>query len=637
MSTFAQRGGPVVFTVDQDTIWGAEFERVFNKNNRTPDIKPSMEELQEYQNLYVRFKLKVKEAYSLGMDTNEAYVKELAGYRKQLAQPYLTDKTVTEKLIKEAYDRMKYEVDGSNLMIHLSPVATPEDTLAAFQKISRWRELIASGAISFEQLTRDSSTDEHGRTHAGRLGYFSAFNMIYAFENQAYTIPVGGLSPVFRTQFGYHVVKVNDKRPARGDVKAAHILIRINNEADYAINKPRIDAIYDKLSKGEDWNQLVLDFSEDFNTRERSGELNWIKSIGGNVPEAFREAAFELKDGKYSKPVKSELGWHIVKRIEQKPMPSYDEVKESVKLKITRDSRSELNKEAVLARIKGENDFVVLEKNWVEYTSFVDSSSMTGMNWKPADYLKNDSVILFSIGPVDYSNADFTNYIKQNPANGKPEPLFYIVTMFDAFCDLKNFEYEESILEEKYPDFKYLMQEYRDGILLFELTNKMVWSRATEDTTGLKNFYESHKEDYQWKDRAVCRLYTCNNVTTGKKVGKALGKGYSDEKMLDVFNKKNPLTLKISEKIIEQGQDSLIDGLNWSGGIQSISESGNTQTFVRIDSIIPSGQKLMKEAMGPITSHYQNHLEDTWIDELKTKYQVRITNGALEQLFSSKH
>jgi peptidyl-prolyl cis-trans isomerase SurA len=636
LTTSAQKGGPVVFTVDTDTIWGAEFERVFNKNNRNPELKPSMEELEEYQNLYVRFKLKVKEAYRLGMDTNEAYVKELAGYRKQLSQPYLTDKTITERLIKEAYDRMQYEVDASNLMIHLSPVANPADTLEAWLRINKWRDLIVSGEIPFDRLTMDSSSDEHGRTKAGRLGYFSTFNMIYSFENQAYNTPVGEVSPVFRTTFGYHVVKVNDVRETRGDLKVAHILIRINNEADYELNRPRIDAIYDRLKNGESWDQLVMDFSEDFNTRERNGELNWLKSIGGNVPKAFREASYGLKDGSYSEPVKSELGWHIIKRIEKKPMLSYDDLKESIKLKIARDARSELNKEAVLARIKGENDFVVYEKNWVEYVSQLDTTALTGVNWIAPERLQSDSIILFTIGKKDFSNADFSTFIQQNPvAVGSVEPEYYANRLFTTYCDNQNMTYEESILEEKYPDFKYLMQEYHDGILLFELTNEKVWSKATEDTTGLKKFFEDNGANYTWKDRAVTRLYTCSDAKTAKKVKKALAAGKTDEEMNEVFNKKNPLALKITEKIIERGKDSTMDALNWDGGLQSISDAGNTTTYVRFDTIIPAGPKLLKEAMGPVTSDYQGYLEDAWIAELKKRYKLEINQGALSQLFSN--
>ncbi|MBI1306561.1 MAG: peptidylprolyl isomerase [Bacteroidetes bacterium] len=631
--SLAQKGGPVVFTVDKDTVWGAEFERVFSKNNRNPDKKPSIEELQEYEDLYVKFKLKVKEAYRLGMDTNADYKKELAGYRKQLAQPYLTDKTVTEKLVEEAYERSKYEVDASNLMIYLSPVASPEDTLAAWKRINHWRDLIVSGKYSFEQLTRDSSTDEHGKKEAGRLGYFTVFNMIYPFETQAYNTPVGEVSQPFRTQYGYHLLKVHDKRPARGEVQVAHILIRINNEAEYDTMKPRIDAIYQKLQQGEKWEDLVFKYSEDFNTRERGGTLNWIKSIGGNVPADFREAAFALKDGEFSKPVKTELGWHIIYRKEHRPNPSFEDSKEAIKMKITRDSRSELNRSAVLARVKKENDYKINQKNWNTYIANIDSSAINGQSWIIPDALRADST-LFTIGKKKFNYGAFNIYVQQNPARNVNAKQ-HVERLFAKYADDMNLTYEESILEQKYDDFKYLMQEYRDGILLFELTNDMVWTKATEDTTGLKEFFAAHQQNYQWQQRAGIRIYTCNSAKTEKKLMKGLKKNISDADLKAKLNKKDPLALKIQQKIIEHGRDSAMDAQEWTVGLHTFTDAGNP-TVLRIDSLIAPGPKTLKEAMGPATSDYQKYLEDQWIQELKGRYKVVINPNALSQLFQGK-
>ena len=618
LALFAQKGGPVVFTVDQDTVWGAEFERVFSKNNKNPDVRPSQQELEEYLNLYVRFKLKVKEAYRLEMDTNQAYQKELAGYRKQLAQPYLTDKAVTEKLMQEAYDRMQYEVDASNLMIYLSPVASPQDTLEAWNRINNWYHILSTGIQEFDKLTRDSSTDDHGKKEAGRLGYFSTFNMIYPFENTAYTTPVGGISKPFRTQFGYHILKVHDKRPARGDLRVAHILIRINNETEYDTTRPRIDAIYNKLKSGAKWDQLVLDFSEDFSTRERGGELNWIKSIGGSIPADFREAAYALKDGEFSKPVKTELGWHIIKRIEERPLPEFKDIKETIRLKISRDSRSELNRTAVLARIKKENGYQFNAVNWDIYRQYADSSLVKGALWTP-DIALTTPKELFRIGDSIYTFNTFTEYVKVNPPM-QPTSDYkqHVERLMERFVDSQNLMYEESILESKYDDFRYLMQEYRDGILLFELTNKMVWSKATEDTTGLRQFFEAHRDHYQWKDRAVVREYTCNNAKTAKKLSKGIAKGKSDEALKEKLNKKNALALKIKERTIERGSDSLVDALKWEG-LQLMDDPTNNVVYLRFDNIIPAGPKSLKEAMGPVTSEYQNHLEDEWIDTLKQR------------------
>lgn len=635
--SFAQKGGPAVFSVAGDTVWGAEFERVFNKNNKHPELKPTLDTLESYQKLYVKFKLKVKEAYNLGMDTNQNFVKELAGYRKQLAQPYLTDKTVTDKLIKEAYDRMQYEVEASNLMIHMSPAATPADTLAAWKRINAWRNAIVSGETTFEKITRDSSTDEHGRKNEGRLGYFTTFGMIYSFESQAYNTPVGDVSEVFRTQYGYHIVKVTDKRKARGDLKVAHILIRVNNETEYDKNRPRIDAIYDRLKQGEDFTTLVQDFSEDFSTRESGGELNWIKSVGGSVPKDFKEAAFTLKDGEFSKPVKTELGWHIIKRIQQKPLAEFDKVKESIKFRINRDSRSELNKEAVLKRIKKENKYSFNEANWKAYLALLDSSSFA-YNWNPSEaQLANTS--LFTIGGESYTYADFSNYMKQAPSRkDHMTPADYAQDMMAGFSDAMNLIYEENILEEKYDDFKYLMQEYRDGILLFELTNKMVWSKASEDTVGLNNFFEANRDRYVWKQRLATKQYVCSNKKAAKQVKKMLKSGANEVDIQKKVNAEDALAVKVVYKVYERGQKEMIDALDWNKPLHKIKDkTSNNITFIQVDSIMEPGRKELTETLGPVTSDYQEELEEAWINTLKEKYPVVIFPKALEQLFADKN
>ncbi|MBP7346871.1 MAG: peptidylprolyl isomerase, partial [Sediminibacterium sp.] len=323
----AQKADPVVFTVANDTIYGSEFERVFSKNSKPGKIKPTNEELEEYLQLYIKFKLKVKEAYALQMDTNSNFKTELAGYRKQLAQPYLTDKEVTDQLINEAYERMKTEVKVSHIMVRLSTSALAKDTLIAYNKIMQFRDKITKDKMPFDTAAFNYSEDESAKFNFGDLGYFSTFAMIYPFENMAFTTPIGQVSMPFRTQFGYHIIIVKDKRAARGDVKAAHLMIRFNNESEVESAKKKVDAIYEKIKGGEDFNTMVQQFSEDFGTRSRNGELNWINSTSGNVPAIFRETAFSLnKIGDYSAPVKSDFGWHIIKLLEKKPLVPFDEL-----------------------------------------------------------------------------------------------------------------------------------------------------------------------------------------------------------------------------------------------------------------------------------------------------------------------
>lgn len=227
LAVYAQeKENPVVLEIGNKKVTLEEFEAIYKKNadeNKTS----TPEELKDYLDLYIKFKLKVVEAEALGMDTLPAFVQELEGYRKQLAQPYLSDREVTEGLIKEAYERMKSDVNASHILVKVSQEAEPKDTLAAYNKILKIRKRIITGE-DFEKVAAETSEDPSAVKNKGNLGYFTVFQMVYPFESAAYNTEVGKISMPVRTSFGYHILKVNDKRPARGTMKAAHIMIRVN-------------------------------------------------------------------------------------------------------------------------------------------------------------------------------------------------------------------------------------------------------------------------------------------------------------------------------------------------------------------------------------------------------------------------
>lgn len=634
-ASFAQKTGPVIFTVDNDTVWGGEFERVYSKNNDVKTKKPTIEELEDYRDLYIKFKLKVKEAYALQMDTNRAYLGELAGYRKQLAQPYLTDKKVTEKLVQEAYKRWKTEVRASNLMIHVDESASPADTLKAYNRIMKWREMLVDGDVDFAQLAHDSSTDESAKINYGDLGYFTVFNMIYDFENMAYNTPVGGISPVFRTQFGYHILKVTDKRPNRGERKVAHILIRVNSDSEAEEKKKQIDAVYEAYKSGTPWDELVDRYTQDFTSRARGGELNWFGSVnaGDGIPPSFREAAFAIDSiGEVTQPIRTEAGWHLMKLIGERGIKPLDEMRETLKFKIARDQRGELNEEAVLNRIMTENVFIQHPK---AINAFLESltDDVRFKRWKPDDFHNTDTV-LFTIGDKKYTYHQFANYlyVKQPyKASGTPEMVGREI--YNEWVKERNLAREEELLEDKYPDFRYLMQEYRDGILLFELTSKMVWEKATEDTAGLNKFFEANRENYRWDKRADITQYSCANKKVAKKVKRLIRRGKGDKFIQEKLNKKNALAVQVTMDRIEWGVDTAYDSMTWEEGIHPFDDGTKNIVLVKVSKVIAPGLKELSEVKGPVTSDYQEYLEDQWIAELKKKYKVQINEGALEELF----
>jgi len=350
----------VIETIGTNPVYSSEFSYVYNKNNSGASDAYSSASVNDYLRLYTNFKLKVKQAEEMGLDTSKAFKKELDGYKKQLAAPYLTEKGLTDKLTKEAYERMKEEVNASHILILVSPDADPADTLAAYNKLIGIRQRALKGE-SFEKLAQEYSQDPSAKSNKGNLGYFTALQMVYPFETAAYTTKVGEISMPVRTKFGYHLVKVNNRRPSQGQVKVAHIMVRATTglpAADSLEAKQKIDEIYSKLKQGEDWNELAAQFSDDVNSKNKGGEItNWISAGKMGIP-SFEEAALALqKPGDISAPVQTPYGWHIIKLLERKSLEPYSVLEPSIKTKVNKD-RSDVNKIALIQRLKKEDNFV---------------------------------------------------------------------------------------------------------------------------------------------------------------------------------------------------------------------------------------------------------------------------------------
>ena len=632
VETPAPKPNPMIFTYGDDTVFKNEFERLLNKN-RKDKAAPTEKEVREYLELYINFKLKVKEALNMEMDTNPTFRSELGTYRKQLANPYLTDKKVTESLMQEAYDRMKTEVNASHILVNCPANASPADTLAAFKKISDLRKRVLSGE-NFDSVGVKYSDDPSAKKNHGKLGWFSAFSMIYPFENMAYTTPVGEISMPFRTQYGYHIMRVNARRPARGDVKVGHIMLRTG----YGATKEQIenarltaDSIYDRLQKGESFETLAEKYSQDEASKSNKGIMNWMPSLSG-YPEEFKDTCFNLQPGTYSKPFQTDYGFHIVKYMDKRPLAEYKDLQETIKSKVNRDSRSESSKASVVARIKKENNYREYPQNLKLFALKLDSSFLKGA-WT-YDTSKISDAPLMSIGDKTYGEKEFASYVKANQQSHSKESANVIASnMFRQWADDKCMAYEESNLEKKYEDFRNIIQEYHDGILLFDLTDKKVWSRAVSDTMGLEKFYEGNKEKYQWKERVKYNTYTCVDAKTKAEVIAMLNKGKSEDEVISKFNKKMKGSVMVKENKAEK-TDATGEKLWDKKGVVDIPNEVNSFKFYYVVGTIAPEQKTLKEAKGMVTSDYQNYLEKEWVKELRSKYPVTVAEQNLQLIYN---
>lgn len=631
---------PTILQIGDHKVSVSEFQYIYNKNNSKSADAYTEKSLNEYMDLFTNFKLKVLEAERLKLDTVPSFIQELEGYKKQLAKPYLSEKTFNEKLIQEAYNRLKYEVNASHILIKAAEDACPEDSLLAYNKAIEIRNKAIAGE-DFGQLAIKHSDDPsaqgiEGRAgNKGELGYFTAFSMVYPFESAAFNTKVGEVSMPVRTQFGYHLIKVNDKRESKGEVRVAHIMIKAANgidKTDSVAAKKKIDEIYTRLQNGGNWNELCTQFSEHEPTKTQNGELQAFKLGGRLGSPAFEEKAFALTSpNEISEPVKSAYGWHIIKLIEKIELKSFEESKEELEKKVKRDSRSKLSYNALIQRLKNENSITEVNEMKKYVLSKGDSSLAEG-DWSNTDNT-NINKTLLSINNVPYTVNDFFQYVSKNQNKKKicSAPAFLMNSFYNKFIDETLYAYEESHLADKYLDYKMLVKEYRDGILLFQLMDDLVWNKAVKDTVGLKAYYEANKTKYQWKERATATIFAIEDPSKLEDLKKDIVNNLSNEELLTKYNKESSLMLNIEKGEFEKGQKEAIDATSWSKGLHEVVVN-NKIHLVQITETKPATTKLLSEARGIIISDYQNYLEREWIESLKKENEIIVNQVELKKL-----
>jgi peptidyl-prolyl cis-trans isomerase SurA len=636
---------PVLFTVENSPVHVSEFEYIYSKS-KIDTASYTRTSLNEYLELYKNFKLKVRRAKEMKLDTIPSLQKELAGYRKQLANSYLVDREVTDILIQEAYDRSLFDVNISHIMIALPPDVSEKDVKTAKDRIMAIQKKLKEGA-DFGELAKTSSDDKNTSINGGLMGHLTAMfpDGFYNLESAAYNTPVGEVSDIFRTVAGYHIVKVNSKRDAIGQMEIAHILIRQPKGGDQNVSKTKIDEIYKQLKEGADFAQLAKELSEDKKTAANGGYVGFI-----GVRHPFESIAFMIpNDGGYSEPMQTAIGWHILKRISKKPMDTFEISKRRIQTKMQDNQRTSKNptfnrlnnaRKSMIERIKREGKFSEDKSVLDTFVASLDSTFIS-YKWKaPKKDIPKDR--LFSLGEGDtfvVTLGAFQDFCQRNSKRmrmGKRMSTEDLVAlMYDEYIDESCIKFEETQLEEKYPEFKSLMREYEEGILLFEATKILVWDKASQDSVGLASFFEKNKDAYKWGERATVATYT---VAAGKEsmipgiMKKA--KKYNSEKLLAKTNKKGDVLSK-EEKIYEKDKSPLPNGLEWKVGSISeiiVNKKNKTSSFLKLEKIVPPTNKDLKDARGFVIADYQNYLEKEWIKELKSNYAIKVNDKVFEAL-----
>ena len=622
-----------ILKIDNQVVNKSEFEQIYWKNKK--EKIASKKDLDEYIELFINFKLKVISAEELGLDTTKKFIDELSGYRNQLEKPYLTDTSITESLINEAYFRTINEINASHIMVKLGPNPNPSDTLKAYNKISSFLKSINSGELSFEKIAEESSEDPYAKTNAGNLGYFNAFKMIYSFENAAYKTPIGDVSKPIRTRYGYHLVRPNSTRKAMGKVKTSHIMITTNQKLpnNNKITSEKIHTIYNDLNNGTlSFEELANKFSEDRKSAKNGGEIGWISS-GGNVYPEFEKTVFSLtKNGDFSKPFKTPNGWHIVKRLDYEPIGDLKSLTYELKNKIEKDMRGQKTKSSFIKKLKVDYADLIEELITLnELKKILKNENFDFKNMPLNKEIKGINNVILSIENRSYLIYDFLEYLLNLKKLDKNLIINNTLTkLYEKFVNQKLIAFEKTQLEKKYPEFKALMKEYRDGILLFEISDQMIWTKATKDTSGLKEFYISNTNTWKWPNRIKATIYTSESKKTiSKAVSLKKKKGINNDSLIKIINKENILSLSYESKIIEDFSKYNTSFEELKKGFNKLIYNNDKWTTIYVEEKLPMANKKLKECEGLVVSAYQNYLEKAWIENLKNNHSMTVNYNTL--------
>lgn len=615
-------------TVNGKDIKKSEFDYIYSKNNNEEMI--DKKSLEEYVELFKNFKLKVVEAETQGLDTTSAFKSELTEYRTQLAKPYLSNLTVDENLIKKEYDRLKEYYEVAHIAIFFpredndaSPQLLPADTLDAYNKINQVYSRLKNGE-DFSKLVLEYSEDARSKENVnpGLLGWVSGMMLHPTLENAVFSLDKGQFGAPVRTHYGYHLFKVLDKKPNPGQLRVSHILVRFPENADDAQKKEaqtKINEVYQKILAGEDFAEMAREYSED-GSAARGGELNFF-GLGNMVPE-FEETAYALKNiNDVSKPFTTFYGYHIVKLLEKKPLESFEEKKQEITSKFSNSGFFLELHEPAIEELQKANRFV---KNDKAYELLMkEMNEFSPLSDAFLEKYANSNETLFSFGDKNINIADFIQFLKKNNQSS-----FFL--SIDVLKDKLNFfEYDQLIkfenqsLEEKYPEFRNLMQEYRDGILMFEVTNKEVWNKASEDVEGLERFFAKNKKNYKWTEpHYKGYVVLVRDADVKKKIQKETAKMKPEaaiEYMLGNYKVGSVSYVKVEKGLFKKGDNAFVDEAVFKTGKASFPQ--DYQDFFLLGKTLKSPESYA-DVRGLVITDYQDYLETEWLKKLNSTYPV---------------
>lgn len=617
----AQLEDETLFKIDNRDYKVSTFLKSFHKNSDI--VSSSTESIEEHLERFINFRLKLKSAYNLQLDTLPAFRKEFRSHYEQIADNYISNGEVTEAMVKEAYDRTKTEVRVSHILLKLPE--HEKDTAEVYQQAVLIKKRIDNGE-PFEQLAKQYSEDT-SRNNGGDLNWFNTFTMVYEFEDASYKLELEEVSEPVRTEYGYHIIKKTGERPTKGKMKTAHILLRENDSLKDA--EERLNKIYKRLEDGEDFHELAKQYSQDENSASKGGYINSF-SLGGLNSKIYENETYELEnEGDFSKPFKTRFGWHIVKLIEIEPLEPFEEVKDEYKKRLKSSSRSKILVSKIKENLENLYTVKVNEEAKDFFLNLMGESFKKG-KWKyePTEGSDQKFIIQVEDRSVDYNT--FGKYLqkKQLSFSNLPPNAVVLNNAIDELVYRELLKHHKTKLPEIDEEFNAEVEEYKNGILIFDYMKKKVWDPVSEDTIAQKKYYEAHKNDFREPQQVKGQLYTSKSKSALKSLRKDLKSlATTDTTALEI-----PENVIAEEVSLDKSSPKLPDGFKFEKGISKLQKHSNQFSIMNVNEIKEARVKKFEEVKGKIIGLLQEDYNKKLIEELRDNYNVVVNNEVLNKV-----
>lgn len=614
---------PVLMTVNGTPVQLSEFEYLRNKNNSQQQQSQSLD---EYVGMFVDYKLKVAAAESAGIDTTAKFRNEFEQFRGDLARPYLRDASVEEALVKEAYDHTLENVVVSHIMIDGS---RPD----ARHFADSLRQVVLDGKTPFEQIARQYSVDRSSSQRGGLMGSVIPGRFPWAFEKAAYDTPVHELSDVVNSGFGLHIIRVESRQPSMGEVEASHILrlTRGKSNETIAAQQALIDSLYIEVTRpGADFADIAKRFSEDPGSAARGGALGFFPR--GMMVQPFDSIAFAMNDGDISRPFRTDFGWHIIKRTGHKAVASLDEQRDKLKAAIERDERSAEPQKAFIASYIAAHKGAVDAKGLDKIAAMVPAQGLDSLSLAA---IRSSKLTAYKLGKKKVSFAEILPSATFNLGDSPADVRRYALDAAQAAMEAEALAQAEADLATDNADYRNLLNEYRDGILLYEISNREVWDRAAQDKAGLEEYFRKNIDKYKWDAPKFKSIVIFAADST--KLNEALA--YADSlstanpaKFVEDMRARFGRDVKVERVIAAKGENAITDYLAFGGAKPAVEANQRWKEYSAYKGRIIDAPEEAADVRGLAVTDYQAELEKEWLDVLRKAYKVEINNKVLDTL-----